>query len=278
MIVSRAIAGRVRATAVFSTGLLCLWCFPFAEAGASSELPAAAVVVQDKTDPGLFGWGKAGAGTLAAVEAALQSGLSRSGAFSVLTRSQFDAVLAEQDLSYKNVVNDRARLGQLRGTDYIVIAGLLSDRKNTRSERISAYGITETQTTLSSEASLGVAILDVSTGKVVEQRTFSAAIADNHGALPSVLEQAAAWLGSVRLQRADHSGDLFSLRVAPIVNGTQARGLDVFIDGNFESNTPAQLSVDGGVREITIKRADKTLWSNRVRVTRDLVLEPDLGS
>ena len=246
-------------------------------ARAAPSQPAVAVLVQDKTDPGFLGWSKAGAGTLSAIEAALQKGLSASASFEVLTRSQFDAVLAEQDLSYKNVVNDRARLGQLRGTDYIVIAALQSDRKNTRGERVSAYGITETQTTLSSEASLGVAILDVSSGKVVEQKNFSADISDNHEALPLALEHAATWLSSLRLQRQEGHGGMFSLRVAPSINGTQARGFDVFIDGNFESNTPAQLSVDGGVREITIKRADKTLWSNRVRVTRDLVLEPDLG-
>jgi hypothetical protein len=34
----------------------------------------------------------------------------------------------------------------------------------------------------------------------VQGGTFSAAISDNHGALPGVLEQAAAWSGSVRLQ------------------------------------------------------------------------------
>ena len=65
--------------------------------------------------------------------------------------------------------------------------------------------------------------------------------------------------------------------MAPIINGTQARGFDVFIEGNFESNALAQLPLDMGVREITVKRADKTLWSNRVRVTRGLVLESDLG-
>jgi hypothetical protein len=175
------------------------------------------------------------------------------------------------------VVTDRARLGQLRGTDYIVIAGLQSDRKNTRSERVSAYGITETQTTLSSEASLGVAILDVSSGKVVEQKNFSADISDNHKALPLALEHAATWLSSLRLQRQEVHGGMFSLRVAPTLAGAEARGLDVFIDGNFESNTPATLSVEGGVREISIRRADKTLWSNRVKVAKDLALTPDLG-
>jgi hypothetical protein len=261
---------------LFRCALLALVCPCIANA--SQLQPAAAVLVQDKTPPGLFGLNKASAGTLASVEAALREGLSAGRFFGVLTRSQFDAVLAEQDLAYKNVVNDRARLGQLSGTDFIVVAELLADRKNTRSERISAYGVGETQTKLSSDANLALSVLDVSTGKIVAQRVFAATLGDSHGALPAVLGQSAAWLGSLRLPALEKTGGRFALSVAPTMSGAQVRGLDVFVDGNFEANTPADLSVENGVREITLKRADKVLWSNKIRVARDSVLEPDLGN
>ena len=169
---------------------------------AAAQIPSVAVLVQDKTPPGLFGWNKAGAGTLASIESAMQKGLGSSGKYSVLTRSQFDAILAEQNLAYKNVVNNRARLGRLSGTDYIVVAELISDRKDTRHERITAYGFSETQTTLSSEAQLAVGVMDVSSGAVVTQQAFAASIPDSHRALPAVLDQTAVWLGALRLRHA----------------------------------------------------------------------------
>lgn len=258
--------------------LAAVWCAMAAVFQAAAQIPSVAVLVQDKTPPGLFGWNKAGAGTLASIESAMQKGLGSSGKYSVLTRSQFDAILAEQNLAYKNVVNNRARLGRLSGTDYIVVAELISDRKDTRHERITAYGLSETQTTLSSEAQLAVGVMDVSSGAVVTQQAFAASIPDSHRALPAVLDQTAAWLGALRLRPEIEGGGGFKVRIAPLVSGSEARGLDIFIDGNFEANTPATLPLEGGIREITIKQADKTLWSNRTKVTRDLVIATDLTS
>ena len=60
------------------------------------------------------------------------------------------------------------------------------------------------------------------------------------------------------------------------LRGSPSRQLRLLIDGNFEANTPATLPLEGGIREITIKQADKTLWSNRTKVTRDLVIATDL--
>lgn len=244
---------------------------------ATAQTASVAVLVQDKTPPGWFGWNKAGAGTLASIESALQQGLSSSGKYSVLTRSQFDAVLAEQNLAYKNVVNNHARLGQLVGTDFIVIAELLSDDKRTDREVIRAYGLTDTQTTLSSQAALAVSVVDVSSGAVVARQKFLENLAGSHEALSASLRQAASWLGALELRPLSAADNRFQLRVAPANAGREIRGLDILVDGAFMANTPATLALEGGLRDITIKRSDQVLWSNKLRLTRDFAIEPELG-
>lgn len=244
---------------------------------AIAQTPPVAVLVQDKTPPGWFGWNKAGAGTLASIESALQKGLASSGRYSVLTRSQFEAVLAEQNLAYKNVVNNHARLGQLVGTDFIVIAELLSDDKRTDREVIRAYGLTDTQTTLSSQAGLTVSVVDVSSGAVVARQQFLEKLDGSHEALSASLRQAASWLGALELRPLSAADNRFQLRVAPASAGREIRGLDILVDGAFMANTPATLALEGGLRDITIKRSDQVLWSNKLRLTRDFAIEPELG-
>jgi hypothetical protein len=269
--------GLVYRSRILAPALICGLSLLAASARGAEDLPKVAVVVQDKTPPGFLGWNKASAGTLSSIEAALQTGLAAAGDCTVLTRSQFDTILAEQDLAYKTVVNNHARLGQLIGTDYIVVGQLISDIKNTDRKTISAYGISETQTSLSSQAQVAVSILHVPSGAVVAQQQFAESLPGSHEALTTVLQQAANWLATFLFRVSPSEGSLHQIRIAPTSRGRAIRGLDVLVDGSFQANTPATLDLESGVREITLKRGDKILWSNRLRVSRDFAVEPELG-
>ena len=244
----------------------------------SVAAPAAAVIVEDKKAPGFLGLGKTSPATLTAMESALESGLASSGSVRLITRSRLDNILQEQGLAYKNVVNDRAALGRLIGADFLVIASLLENDQRTHRETISAYGLRETKTTYSSVAAINVKMLDVESGTVLAQRGFAQEMPQSIDALDRVLQEASAWLrgtpaSGLRLAPAKHT-----LKIEPKSAGRAIRGLDVLIDGNFTANTPATLELEGGVREVSLKRAGAVLWSNRVRLMGDLVIEPELPS
>jgi hypothetical protein len=275
---SKSLIPRVRLGCMSVPALFGLICLFATSAHAAGPFPKVAVLVQDKTPPGWFGWNKAGAGTLSSIEAALRKGLAAGDHCTILTRSQFDAVLAEQNLAYKNVVNDHTRLGQLVGADYIVIAELIADTKNTDRKTLTAYGISETQTSLSSQAQLDVSLLQVSSGAVVDQQQFSEGLSGSHEALAAVLGQAANWLRSLEFKSPSAKGLNYEVRIAPTSGGRPIRGLDVLVDGSFQANTPVTLNLDSGVREITLKHGDKILWSNRLRVSRDFAIQPELAS
>lgn len=242
----------------------------------SMALPSAAVIVEDQKAPGLFGSGKTTPAIITAVESALEAGLASSGSVRVITRSRLDDILKEQGLAYRNVVNDRAALGRLIGADFLVVASLLENDQSTHRETISAYGLRETQTTYSSAAALNVKMLDVETGTVLAQRAFTEEMPQSLAALDQVLLQAGTWL-----QRTPASGwrvppAAHTVRIEPKSAGRDIRGLDVLVDGNFTANTPVTLQLETGVREISLRRAGVVVWSNRVRISGDLAIEPEL--
>lgn len=67
------------------------------------------------------------------------------------------------------------------------------------------------------------------------------------------------------------------LRLRQRFAGREIRGLDILVDGAFMANTPATLALEGGSREITIKRSDQVLWSNKLRLTRNFAIEPGMA-
>jgi hypothetical protein len=248
-----------------------------AASSASLALPSVAVIVEDKKAPGLFGWGKTTPAILTAVESALEAGLASSSSVRVITRSRLDDILKEQGLAYKNVVNDRTALGRLIGADFLVIASLLENEQRTHRETISAYGLRETQTTYSSTAALNVKMLDVESGTVLAQRAFTEEMPQSLSALEQVLLQASTWLrgtpaAALRVAPAKHT-----VKIEPKSSGREIRGLDVLVDGNFTANTPVTLQLETGVREISLRRAGVVVWSNRVRISGNLAIEPELG-
>jgi hypothetical protein len=243
----------------------------------SLALPSVAVIVEDKKAPGLFGWGKTTPAILTAVESALEAGLASSGSVRVITRSRLDDILKEQGLAYRNVVNDRAALGRLIGADLLVVASLLENEQRTHRETVSAYGLRETQTTYSSAAALNVKMLDVESGTVLAQRAFTEEMPQSLSALQQVLLQASTWLrgtpaAALRVAPAKHA-----VKIEPKSSGREIRGLDVLVDGNFTANTPVTLQLETGVREISLRRAGVVVWSNRVRISGNLAIEPELS-
>lgn len=53
-------------------------------------------------------------------------------------------------------------------------------------------------------------------------------------------------------------------------------GPDILVDGAFMGNTPLEMALDEGVREVTLSQSGRKLWSNRLRVKKDVVISPEL--
>ncbi len=242
----------------------------------SLALPSVAVIVEDKKAPGFLGLGKTSQATLTTIESSLEGGLASAGSVRVITRSRLDDILKEQGLAYRNVVDDRAALGRLIGADFLVVASLLENEQRTHRETVSAYGLRETQITYSSAAALNVKMLDVESGTVLAQRAFTEEMPQSLSSLEQVLLQASTWLRgtpatALRVAPAKHT-----VKIEPKSSGREIRGLDVLVDGNFTANTPVTVQLETGIREISLRRAGVVVWSNRVRVSGNLTIEPEL--
>lgn len=234
--------------------------------------PVLAVITEDLEG----GIGEAG---VEMVESRAESGVSRAPGITLVSRRHLEKILSEQGLAYSNVVNDRARLGRLAGADILLVVGILKNRVSQHRESVSAYGITENIVRSRSEAAISVKALEVETGRILAQHSFSKRNPDNRRALDDCAAEMEDFLPGLSFpDLAKHSEvPRHKVVIKPTSGGADLSGLDLFIDGNFVGNTPITTDVEEGVREVSLRKGTNTLWSNRVQVLKEIWLTPELG-
>jgi hypothetical protein len=238
----------------------------------SAKNPTLAVIAED-LDGGI---GNAG---VEMVASHAESGISRAPGVTLITRRHLEKILSEQGLAYDNVVNDRARLGRLAGADILLVVGILKNRVSQQRESVSAYGITENIVRSRSEAALSVKALEVETGRVLAQHSFTKRNSDNRRALDDCATEMEAFLPKLAFTDLAKSSELprHKVVIKPTREGADLSGLDLFIDGNFIGNTPITTDVEEGIRDVALRKGTNTLWSNRVQVLKEIWLTPELG-
>jgi len=245
-------------------------CFPSGSMQASD--PALAVITEDLS-------GETDSGGLEMVESLAEAGVMETDSVSLVSRRHLEKILSEQGLAYNNVVNDRARLGRLAGADLLLVVSITKNRVTQTRESITAYGLTENTVRSRSDAGITVKALEVESGRIVAQRQFVKR-ADNRRALDACAAEMKAALSSMpfgKLAAATEALSRHKVLIKPTAGGEDIQGLDLFIDGNFVGNTPITTDVEEGVREVSLRRGDANLWSNRVQVLKEIWLTPELG-
>jgi len=219
-------------------------------------------------------------GSLQMVESSAEAALMEARGVKLISRRHLEKILAEQGLAYENIVNDRARLGQLAGADVLMVVSITENNAGAHRETISAYGFTENKVTPYSSAEILVKGLSVATGEVVVQRQFNKRLTSSSRALDSCAQEMKKSLVRLDLSSAKPSAALtrHQIIIRPTSNGQDLQGLDLYIDGNFVGNTPITTDVEEGVRDIALRQRDNTIWNNRVRITGPMWLKPELGN
>ncbi len=263
-------ATRCRLQSCLVRSALCLMLAGFVDFARATAVAVIAESPNGDVDPG----------SLQMVESSAESALMEAAGVRLISRRHLEKILAEQGLAYENIVNDRARLGQLAGADVLLVVSITENNAGAHRETISAYGFTENKVTPYSSAEILVKGLSVSTGEVVVQRQFNKRLSSSSRALDSCAEQMKKSL--VRLDLASAKSEVSLARhqivIRPTANGQDIQGLDLYIDGNFVGNTPITTDVEEGVRDIALRQRDNTVWNNRVRISAPMWLKPELGS
>ena len=219
-------------------------------------------------------------GALEQLESAVQEGLMKKKGVSVITRRHLEKILSEQGLAYQNIVNDRARLGNLCGATVLIIVSVEKNDILRSENNVSAYGLTEHQVHFSSRARVSLSAVDVSTGKILSNRDYSKQSEDTSRALEACASQIRSDIDSIILQDATpiDQGERHKLVIKPTKNGQEVFGLDLLVDGNFVGNTPITTDAEDGVHSISLQKGSLVIWNNRVQVHHDVWLNPDLSN
>jgi len=220
-------------------------------------------------------------GSLEMVESQAEAAMMEAPGVKLISRRHLEKILAEQGLAYENVVNDRARLGQLAGADILLVVSVTENDSGAHHESVSAYGFTENKVTPYSSAELSVKGLSVATGEVVIQRQFSKRLGQSARALDICSDEMKKSLARLDLSAAvqpEIEVKRHQIIIRPTANGQDIQGLDLYNDGNFVGNTPITTDVEEGIRDIALRQRDNPIWNNRVRITSPMWLKPELGS
>lgn len=241
--------------------------------GATQSAITLAVISEDpnqSTEPG----------SMEQVESAVEEGLMKKKGVSVITRRHLEKILSEQGLAYQNIVNDRARLGNLCGATVLFIVSVDKNEVSKYSQDVSAYGMTERQIHYSSAARISVSAVDVSTGKILLKRAYSKRSDSNSSALESCVVDVKSDMSNISIQdiASNDQAERHKLVIKPMRNGQEVFGLDLLVDGNFVGNTPFTTDAEDGIHAISIQKGSQVLWNNRVQVHRDVWLNPELSN
>jgi hypothetical protein len=238
----------------------------------AKQNPAIAVIVEDSG-------GRADSGEIQLLLSRAEAGLAQVRGVTLINRSHLEKILAEQGLAYRNIVNDRARLGRLLGADLLLVVDIMENLISRRTVGTSAYGFSENSEQIRSEAALAARLLEIESGRILAHRRFAAQNSTDSRALETAatrMESALAGL-SIPPPANPASTARHKISMRPTSGGAELHTLDLFIDGNFIGNTPIITDVEEGVREISLRRVGKTLWSHRVQVTKETWLAPEVG-
>ncbi len=234
--------------------------------------PSLAVITEDLS-------GETGDGGIEMVESLAESGISRAPGVSLISRRHLEKLLAEQGLAYNNIVNDRARLGRLVGADVLLVVSITKNRITQTRESVTAYGMTENIVRSHSDAAISVKALEVESGRILAQRQFAKRNTGNRRALDECAAKMESTLESLTFDELAKDTTLprHKVVIKPTNGDADINGLDLFIDGNFIGNTPITTDVEEGVRDVSLRKGSRTLWTNRVQILKDVWLTPDLG-
>lgn len=217
-------------------------------------------------------------GEIETVETFAESGISRATGVSPLSRRHLQAVMEEQGLAYSNAVHHRAKLGRLAGADILLLVSINENSISRTPRSVSAYGFTERTESVSSSAAISVKAIEVEGGRILASRVFEKQDPDG----PHALDQCAALMESALegfdppASSAGRQGVRHKISVRPVSGGSEIPNLDLFIDGNFIGNTPIATDAEEGVRWISIKRKGENLWSQRMRIDKEVWLAPEV--
>jgi hypothetical protein len=253
-----------------SSKFACAAALVFASSVSAAKVAVIAEALNGDVDPG----------SLEMVASAAEEAMIQAQGVTLISRRHLDKILAEQGLAYENVVNDRARLGQLAGAEILLVASITEYRSGVHRETISAYGYTENQAIPFSSAGISVKGLRVDTGEVVAQRQFSKKRDEGSDALElcvSEMKKSLVRLNVSSFVETKTQAPRHQVAIRPTSKGQDVQGLDLYVDGNFIGNTPITTDVEEGVREVALKQRDTTIWTNRVRITSSIWIKPELG-
>lgn len=223
--------------------------------------------------------GGVGEGSLRTIESTAEAALCQLPQITLVTRTDLNKVLDEQELSYRNIVNDRARLGRLLGVEVLVILSITKATTSRYSTTNSAFGITETIVHTNSDAAVAVKALEVESGRILTQFQLSESNKGNGRALEDCILKLESNLKKMSFDKMSKDLRLavHKLTVKPTSGVNVINGLDLFIDGNFVGNTPLTTEVEEGVHEVTLRKGVRNLWSNQIRVVKEVSLGPNLS-
>ena len=219
-------------------------------------------------------------GVMEHVESAVEEGLMKKKGVSVITRRHLEKILSEQGLAYQNIVNDRARLGNLCGATVLFIVSVDKNEVSKYAQDVSAYGMTERHIHYSSAARISLSAVDVSTGKIILKKAYSKRFDESPSALESCASEVKSDISNISLQdiTPNETEERHKIVIKPMRNGQEVFGLDLLVDGNFVGNTPFTTDAEDGIHLISIQKGSQVLWNNRVQVHRDVWLNPELSN
>jgi curli biogenesis system outer membrane secretion channel CsgG len=143
-------------------------------AGLANEKPRLGVL--RFTNQTSAGWWRGGVGR--DLQDMLINELAAINAFSLLERSELDAVLGEQDLGASGRIDSatRAKIGQLKGAQYLVTASVSSFEESTRGTgggiRVGRMAVGGERKT--AYIAIDLRIIDTTTGEIADVRTIEA--------------------------------------------------------------------------------------------------------
>ena len=223
--------------------------------------------------------GGVGEGSLRTIESTSEAALCQLPQITLVTRTNLNKLLAEQELAYRNIVNDRARLGRLFGVEVLLIVSITKANTARFSTTNSAFGITETIVHINSDAAIAMKALEVETGRILTQCQFSKSNKGNGRALEDCMLQLESTIKKLSFDKMSNKLRLVvhKLTVKPTSGVNVINGLDLFVDGNFVGNTPLTTEVEEGVHEVTLRKGGRNLWSNRIRIVKEVSISPNLS-
>ena len=114
-------------------------------------------------------------------------------------------------------------------------------------------------------------------GRIIAQKAFSQRV-ETPRALDLCAMEMCDVLRKINLNMESKSLQVkHQLVVDAVRGGSNVQGLDVFINGLFNGNTPYEIKLEEGSYEISIRKSGQTLWENRVQLNRAMTIKPDIN-